>query len=148
MRRGHVLSAMLAGVGLFGCAGDATKTQSAAATVNPPADSVCTQGACRASVSVRDCVVTINPEPLPVDGANNIFWEMDGASVADYSFTADGVVIPDYHKQFTNYGPFANNKKFKVHNNNTVKGPFYYMINVAKKDATRCPTHDPWIFNR
>jgi hypothetical protein len=119
-------------------------------------------GACKVDVSVTSCsaqstTLTINPDPLPVKKANNIFWELDQASTSLYRFRdGDGVVLKTPDSDFDGPEAQANNKKFKLHDKNSKATTgqelrYPYSINIQKLESgtwVDCKTFDPSIVNK
>jgi hypothetical protein len=140
MRRIFVV-VVVAGVGLAGCG---------------LAVAACDgHGACKVDVSVTNCVPTPDPEPLPVTGKNiNIFWELDTASMFFYRFRDDdGVILKTASTEFDQPAAQGNNKKFKLHDKNSLAGQhtYPYTIKVQRLVLFQwvdCPPLDPSIVNQ
>jgi hypothetical protein len=81
-------------------------------------------GVCNVDVSVNNCVVTPNPQSLPVPGKNiNIFWEMNSSSTAYRFRDADGIELKQYDSDFDQPESQSNGKKFKLHDKNSKARP-------------------------
>jgi hypothetical protein len=145
MRRIAVVVAV-AGVCLTGCA---SMEGGGGITTSDP----CTAGACKVSVDVTSCVITPKPDPLPVKGENNIFWELNLMSQF-YQFLDDkSVALKTTSSEFDQPEVQANGKKFKLHDKNTLAGEnkYPYWIKVQRwimfQGWTDCPPLDPVIIN-
>jgi hypothetical protein len=118
------------------------------------AASRCTgSGACKVDVTVVNCVITPSPATLTVAARNVvIFWELDAASTSMYQFPEDGITLKTASPEFDQPGPQANNKKFKLHNKNSLAGQhsYPYTIRVQRLVGTQwtnCAPLDPVIVN-
>lgn len=112
-------------------------------------------GACKVDVSVTSCNITPTPPSLLVTGKNIvIFWELDATSTSSYRFRdGDGVVLKSASSEFDQAGAQANNKKFKLHDKNSLSGEhsYPYTINVQRfmsPNWVDCPPLDPTIVNK
>jgi hypothetical protein len=138
MSRNLLICATLASIGLLGCQ---AMPRAAAPYCNP--------GLCRVEVSVVDCVVSLQPDRLPVPErgrGKNIHWDIMGN---EYVFAANGIVIDRPDGEFDARELSHDGKKFKWHNKHTKQGDYKYSVNVIKTgvDPRACPTHDPVISN-
>ena len=109
--------------------------------------SPCNNGVCKVSVDVTNCVITLNPDPLYVSGANNIFWELNFMSSL-YRFPDDGIKLKTPSSEFD--GPESQGSKFKLHDKNTKAGSYPYAVKVQRWvmfQWTDCPPLDPTIVN-
>ena len=140
MRRIAVVVAV-AGVCLTGCA---SMDGGGGITTSDP----CNAGACKVSVDVTSCVITPTPDPLPVKGENNIFWDLTFMS-SFYRFTDDGVKLKTSSPVFDSAEKLSD-KKFKMHDKGT-PGSYPYAIKVQRwkmfEGWTDCPLLDPTIIN-
>ena len=113
----------------------------------------CTAGACKVSVDVTSCVITPTPDPLPVKGENNIFWELNFGSLWSYRFLDEqSVALKTASGEFDGAEVQANGKKFKLHDKNSLAGEnkYPYWIKVQRltfQGWTDCPPLDPVIVN-
>lgn len=138
----------VAGVGLAGCAGFSPEGGAGGST-SANCDG---HGACKVSVSVTNCVITPEPEPLQVTGKNIlIFWELDLGSML-YRFTDDGIKLKTPSTEFDEPEAQAHGKKFKLHDKNSLPGEhrYQYAIKVQRLmfNWVDCPPLDPWVVNR
>jgi hypothetical protein len=145
MKRIAVVMAV-AGVWLTGCA---SMEGGGGITTSDP----CNAGACKVSVDVTSCVITPVPDPLPVKGENNIFWELNFGSLFSYRFVDDqSVALKTASSEFDSPELQANGKKFKLHDKNSLAGEnkYPYWIKVQRltfQGWTDCPPLDPVIVN-
>ena len=145
MKRIAVVVAV-AGVCLTGCA---SMEGGGGITTSDP----CNAGACKVSVDVTNCVITPVPDPLPVKGENNIFWELNFGSLFSYRFVDDqSVALKTASSEFDSPELQANGKKFKLHDKNSLAGEnkYPYWIKVQRltfQGWTDCPPLDPVIVN-
>jgi hypothetical protein len=139
MTRKVLLSSIAAAVGLLGCVG-----------VGMRQGSPCNAGVCKVAVTITDCTavggVSVNPDPLPVRGSNDIEWEF---ATANYSFPQNGIIIgSDPKGELDKPKLVSNGKKVTVHNKHRETNyKIYYAVNVMKDDGTPCIPLDPWIYN-
>ena len=110
----------------------------------------CTPGICKVEVTVVDCVVSVQPDPLPVPmprGGKDIHWDIVSN---DYVFADNGIVLKTPDDEFDLPELKDARKKFKLHDKHTKWGDYPYSVNVIKTggaDPRACPTHDPVISN-
>jgi len=108
----------------------------------------CNDGVCKVSVDVTSCVITPTPDPLPVKGENNIFWDLTFMS-SFYRFTDDGIKLKTSSPVFDSAQKLSDSK-FKMHDKGT-PGSYPYAIKVQRwkifEGWTECPTLDPTIVN-
>ena len=119
-------------------------------------------GACKVDVKVTSCTatataLTVVPDPLPVKLPNIIFWELDSTSTALFQFRDDdGVMLKTADGDFHDGKALAQNKKFKMHDDNSKAKPgeeikYPYSINIQKLESGKwvdCKTFDPTIINK
>lgn len=148
MRSNAVLLA-IAGVGIAGCAGLPPDGGTGGSTL-ANCDG---HGACKVRVSVTNCVITPDPETLPVTGKNIlIFWELDLGSML-YRFPDDGIKLKTPSTEFDEPEAQAHGKKFKLHDKNSLTGEhrYEYAIKVQRLvmfNWVDCQPLDPWVVNR
>jgi hypothetical protein len=114
----------------------------------------CTNGECTVEVSVSHCSITV-ADSFTVTGENNIFWELDNESKKSYQFRdGDGVILKAASPEFDLPEAQANNKKFKLHDKNSLHAQstytYPYTINIQWKFGTwfDCRALDPIIVNQ
>jgi|ERR1022692_2067711 hypothetical protein len=144
---------VVAGFGLAGCTGVSTDGSNPLANCDG-------NGACKVAVSVTACAITPSPDSLPVTGHNvDIFWELDIFSAILYRFRdGDGVTLKQQDSDFGPPAPQANNKKYKMHDQNSKAMPgqtlsYPYTINIQQWSLVQfgwvdCPLKDPTIVNQ
>lgn len=142
----------VAALGLAGCAGILPMGGRVGTSANCDGG-----GACKVEVSVTECVPKPDPDPLKVTGKNVvIFWELNNIDAIFYQFRdRDGVVLKTASSEFELPETKAFNKKFKMHDKNSLKAeptyPYPYTINVQKLKWFQwvdCPAYDPIIVNQ
>lgn len=107
-----------------------------------------TPGVCKVTVTVTNCMISVDQDPIDVYGPNrNIQWEIDSSS--NYMFDQKyGILIKDDPGgEFTN--PVPHGKKFAWNDNNSKPDakPFEYGINVRDGSGQLCHPVDPGIIN-
>ena len=109
----------------------------------------CNPGICKVEVTVVDCKVSVQPDPLRVPlprGAKNIHWDIVSK---DYVFAANGIVIDKPDREFDAVESKEAGTKFIWHDKHTKKGEYKYSVNVIRTGVNPkvCPTFDPLIAN-
>ena len=116
--------------------------------IGMPKTAKCTGGLCKIDVTVADCDGVggvANPDPLPVNGPNNIQWEV---VTTGYRFTVVGIRFVD-PTQFPGPGSTAGGRKWMVHDDYSSTGDFKYSIRVFREsDNHECKLNDPLISNQ
>ena len=119
-------------------------------------------GACKVDVKVNSCTpaatsLKVDPPKLPVTLPNIIFWELDSTSTELYQFRDDdGVILKTADSDFHSPKALAQNKKFKIHDDNSKAKPgeeisYPYSINIQKAESGKwvdCAKFDPTIVNK
>jgi hypothetical protein len=107
----------------------------------------CNDPECHVVVTVTDCQVSVNHDPITVNGRDHeIHWDIASTG---YTFADDGIIIKDFDplREFTDPRR-PNATKFIWHDRNSVARPepFKYGINVLR-NGNPCGPHDPGIVN-
>ena len=105
----------------------------------------CNAHECHLKVTVNDCTITVNPDPITI-GARNVELHWDIVS-SGYTFTASGIVInEDPRNEFSGGHLAQQDTKFILNDKNSFPRTYKYTVNV-KRDTTTCPPLDPSIAN-
>ncbi|MEP7057442.1 MAG: hypothetical protein ABI809_06680 [Caldimonas sp.] len=110
--------------------------------------SPCTDGVCKADVSVQSCengTLPVVPDPLPVPSPNNLEWTV---VTPGYKFASNGIVVQG--TGFTSPHATPNGKKFIVHDDHTdLRTDIKYTVRVIREsDGVECHPNDPLISNQ
>ena len=106
----------------------------------------CTASPCVVTVTVDDCRVWLDREPLHVVKIKDaeLVWNL---ATPGYEFVADGIRF----KPGANTGQFHGNvqaaNRYKGTDRNTVAGRNEYGVRVKKTHGAACPEHDPYVVN-
>ena len=103
----------------------------------------CTPGVCTIQVFVDRCHaaggIRLDKPLVEVTHAVNMRWEI---VTPGFEFDGNGIEFAPPNVQFeVRNSPQPN--EFRIHNNKTQDGDFYYFVNVKG-----CVRHDPWVRNR
>ena len=107
----------------------------------------CNAGECKVAVDVTNCVITPKPDPLPVHGENNIFWELKWSWM--YRFQDDNAVKLKTESPVFDGAKKLNDSTFKMHDKGD-KGTYPYAIKVqhwVMFQWVDCSPLDPTIVN-
>lgn len=134
--------AVIASLALLGCA-SVKRDQSSGA--EPMAGGSCNAHECHVIVTVADCKISVDPDPIAIFARNvEIHWDLRDSP--GYTFTEDGIVIPANKGDFTDPRRIPTGLKFLWHDKNTTAATYKYTVNVTL-GAARCPSLDPQIVN-
>ena len=107
----------------------------------------CNTHECHVSVTVTDCNISLDPDPIGIFAKNvEIHWDIASASPT-YTFAPNGIVVKeDKQEEFTGGHVAEQDRKFILHDKNTFKKDYKYTVNV-KQGSAACRPLDPTIAN-
>ena len=145
MFRKSWLPGLLISIGLLGCGTD-PRVHPSMVGCNPG-------GNCKVAVTVNNCVITVDPDPLPVPDrqrVKSIDWDIASSDGYVYVFRSNGIVFKESNDEFDEPELSNNGKKFTWRDKHSVAGDYRYSVNVARtgKDPKDCLTLDPVISNQ
>lgn len=113
---------------------------------------------CYVQVSVTEtpsgCQASIAPDQDSIrfsrqHGARMIYWALDAPS--GYTFTADGVAVPNNNGQFDLFKISQDERTYRVRNKVSAAGTYKYVVNVVNQavagGGAQCRPLDPFIHN-
>jgi len=105
----------------------------------------CNTHECHLKVTVNDCNITVDPEPITITARNvELHWDIVSSG---YTFTASGIVInQDPQNEFSGGHLAERDTKFILNDKNSFPRTYKYTVNV-KRGSTTCAPLDPSIAN-
>jgi hypothetical protein len=136
---------LLISIGLLGCGTD-PGAQVKTVGCNPG-------GNCKVAVTVNNCAIKIEPDPLPVPDRGRIKkidWDIASTDSYEYVFRSNGIAFKKANDEFDQPKLSHNGKSYSWRDKHSVASDYAYAVNVARTgdDPKDCPTLDPVISNQ